>query len=174
MTTAPTIRRVHALDVVNLYRLVRKQGEYDRLHPSDEVSALSQVLDAVRNGFGLVAINKAGRLVATIGFAGIRSPSGILRIELIWSACTPPYRGTTVTADFLDLAARAANTAGLSVVVPISLPPESPLIEAVKLAGFKAGTVYWSNKNKNAGQRERLPRVDGRSLQPGRRKQVVG
>lgn len=161
MTQAPTIRRIQALDVVNLYRLIRGQGEYDRLHPSDEVSALSQVLDAVKNGFGLVAVNKANRLVATIGFAGIRNAAEDLRCELIWSACLTPYRTSTLTAEFLDLASRAATLADVPVVIPTSLPPESPLVEAAKAAGFRMGRVYWTNK-KNKCRSDRVDSKVGR------------
>ena len=163
MDAPPTIRRIEALDVVNLFRLIRRQGEFDLLHPSDEVSALSQVLDTVKNGFGLGAFNKAERLVATIGFAGIRSPKDGLRCELIWIACLPPYG--TVCADFLDLATRAATLADIPVVVP-KFSPDHPLIEAVKAAGFKAGAQYWRSKNKkkNAG---RTRRVHGEPVQSG-------
>lgn len=149
--------------MVNLYRLIRKQGEFDLLHPSDEVSALSQVLDTVKNGFGLGAFNKAERLVATIGFAGIRSPQGDLRCELIWIACTPPYAETSVSADFLDLATRAATLAGIPVVVPISLSSENPLVVAVKAAGFKAGAQYWQLKKNKKCRSDKQDSTIGRT-----------
>jgi len=146
MTTV--IRRAEPLDVVNLYRLISAHGEFNLLDRSDEARALVQVLEAIRDGHTLVATNKAGRIVATIAFIGVRLQSGLLTSKCVWSAVAPAYSTTLVVAELLDLSLRSADKAGIPVHVTLALPPDSPLTQAVIAAGFKAGSQNWIRKNK--------------------------
>lgn len=172
MPQQPTIRRAQPLDVVNLYRLVSEQGEFDPFDPSDVAGALRQVLDVIQNGFVLVAQNRAGRLVATIGFDGRTSASGATACFGMWFAVAPPYRGSSLTADFLDITMRGASERSMPVQIPKMLSPDSPLIEAATKAGFTPGlhSLIWKNKNNGTIRRRTTGRSIGRPGR-GRRKQ---
>lgn len=156
MPQQPTIRRASPLDVVNLYRLVSEQGEINPFDPSDVAGALRRVLDAVQDGHVLVATNKAGRLVASVGFEGrlvqSKTETDVLVCHCAWFAVAPPYRESPLTAELLDLTVRAANENAIPVRVPFS--PPSSLAEAAKNAGFKPGSSnwIWRKKNKNGIQ----------------------
>jgi N-acetylglutamate synthase-like GNAT family acetyltransferase len=162
MPQQPTIRRAEPLDVVNLYRLVLAQGEFDLLDRSDEARALVQVLEAIRDGSTLVAINTAGRIVATIAFIGARLASGDVVCRCAWFAVVPPYRDSSVIAELLDLSLRPADKAGFPVHIPL-LPPESALAEAAELAGFVATEHDWIRRVVKRGDKEKQRRKRGQA-----------
>lgn len=153
MPQQPTIRRAQPLDVVNLYRLVSEQGANDLFDLSDEAGALRFVLDAIVNGYALVAENKAGRLVGSIGYNTIMVGK-TKACGCFWFVVSPPYRDGDTAADLLDLSLRAADYAGLAVHFARSLPLDG---EVLKTLGFQETEGAWvlKVKKKNGASKKR-------------------
>lgn len=172
MPQQPTIRRAQPLDVVNLYRLVSGQGEFDLFNQSDVAGALRQGLDVIENGYALVAENKAGRLVAALAFAGLRDAENNLVVQCVGFAVAPPYRESSVTAEFLDMTVRAARAKRLPVLVPHLATPH-PLTDAAVEYGFKAmdNWLIWQHK-KNKNVVRTTDRESGGEAGPGAERRV--
>jgi N-acetylglutamate synthase-like GNAT family acetyltransferase len=154
MSQQPTLRRAKPLDVVNLYRLLSKQGKNDSVDRSDEARALAFVLDTITTGFVLVA-EKAGRIVGTIGFRAVRTDRGI-HCGGTWFSVIPPYRDA-LPGDLLDVSLRAADHNGFAVRFPSPAPFDEEVLTA---AGFKLGDNEWIRKRKNkknAADKGRIP-----------------
>jgi hypothetical protein len=137
------MRTARPLDVVNLYRLLSKQGGFDSVNRSDEARALVFVLDLILTGYVLVAENSAGRIVGSLGCSASRV-RGRLLAQGQWIAVIPPYE-RTLRLDFLDMTTRAADHAGFAVRFPLSLPVDPAVM---KRLGFKKTETEWTRKGK--------------------------
>lgn len=158
MPQQPTIRRARPLDVVNLYRLISEQGDNDLFDLSDEARALAFVLDAIVNGYVLVAESKAHRLVGSIGLMPIVTKTDPPPAGCFWLVISSSYNDSDIAADLLDLSLRAAAQAGRDVHFSRSLPLDD---EALTAFGFKANkdgvwvrSVKKSKKNGKAKARK--------------------
>lgn len=162
--TQLTMRTAKPLDVVNLYRLLSKQGEYGPLDRPDEARALAFVLDLIAHGYVLVAENSAGRIVGTLGCAASRIRGKLVAVGQ-WLAVLPPFQ-RTAPLDLLDMTVRAADHAGFAVRFPLSLPVDQSVM---KNLGFRKTKTEWtrsSKKKKNVPQ-ESVEETQGEAPQVG-------
>lgn len=137
----PTLRIARPLDVVNLYRLLSKQGGIDPGDRSDEARALAFVLDLIMRGYVLVAENSAGRIVGSLACSATRV-GGHLQALGQWIAVNPPYQ-QTLPLEFLDMTTRAADHAGFGIRFPLTFPLDA---DVMKKLGFKKTETQWARK----------------------------